>query len=302
MVSEALISYLCYFALIEGLEQHIKDWCMVSLSEDDVPGNLTDQQASVWRGLIFRKLVWGKLNLCIPSADNAIGAFFDVLDRKDAMKAEAGIQPGYNKNTTSVSPGYSLLSAWPASIHLRTALCSGGFDRTSDKLFERFQRFDARSSKGQASPAHDMDQAILAMYHPSRPNIQPFMRRLRAILPDTDKTVVPVVLNEVLRGRYGRFLLNQCMRAHRLASKHGQQTDARFIEHKFNKHIHDWTGGPPPKQWGARMDAAEQLTPVSHGAHTISGAKNQVRTTPGKGDVSSNRGFRRLQLDRLPSK
>ncbi|KAI5358518.1 hypothetical protein Slin14017_G108010 [Septoria linicola] len=241
--------YLCQFTILEGLEQQIQDWCLISVARSDFPDDVDAQQEGA------------HLTLHASKADRAVECYFNTMTKKDALKAAAGIR-GYTTPGSHASrsvTGYATLGMWSAHVILRRAFESGAFPETSAQDLERFQRFDAKFQSKREDSAQ-LNRATLALWHPVQPDHRPLLTLLRSILPGQDVNKEKAVLSQLVKGKFGSALLRHFKRAHQIVLQHGIKSDVDFLEDEFGEDVADRT---------RKLQSRWRMDSTSHDALTV---------------------------------
>lgn len=106
--------------------------------------------------------------------------------------------------------------------------------------------------------------AAQRLWHPTQPGMGSFLILLRTIAKEGHPTRV---LDEIVKGAYGRNMINQCKRAHHLATTQGQVADASLIQQLCSKYQINWEYRQPSLSW-------------SRSPHEVDGSNSTVDRLP----------------------
>jgi hypothetical protein len=246
----ASLEHLCYFALLEGMEADIVQWCLMSVPATHLPSGWYGAEHDRWRGSLLRALLRAHVALGAGSADAAIRCLFHVLELKDGMKRQqVGADFVRPDGDRDCSLGGWMISLKPATLELHAALTQGRCPQTSALSFQNFaawhRGFTHRTNNQRLAGAASLqlDVATLQMYHPTDPNEHEFVSLLRKILGDGTRGTQQAI-DDLLSDGDGTFLLPQVQRAHLVATLQGRERNVAFLERHFSDRVDGWTWRP----------------------------------------------------------
>ncbi|KAK5679261.1 hypothetical protein LTS10_008076 [Elasticomyces elasticus] len=133
--------WLCFLAVVEGLDDLVLTWVKTELPKALAVRTKREVENSLWRNMLFRNLIDATLsNIANQKADKALAIFFDMAEARSALFAEVPPARGMvpferssprqeymDKDTMEKlgMPSWARISLWPAACAITAKLTRG---------------------------------------------------------------------------------------------------------------------------------------------------------------------------------
>ncbi|KAK3635447.1 hypothetical protein LTR56_014731 [Elasticomyces elasticus] len=230
----AISKWICYLAVLEGLDDIIIDWIKEDLPEQAKATAQDGVELAYWRNGLLRMLVEATLNNTTnQSGDAALRVYFRILDdRKNLFDPESQDyvrrHGQYQKRWEDLNlPEWTKISTWPAACVLISHLGRGAFPKTSAGLYNRFTKHILKHPFKGTPAQHELSIARLSLKHPTKPDAylacEFFGARLRDKSIEDIKSRLPRVKNTLdMWGAVMREIIT-------LAKQNGQYGDVEWL-------------------------------------------------------------------------
>lgn len=216
--------YLCYFAILEGLEDYIFEWVTANVSGAKAPRS-TQPGRYVWRGILLRSFLMAKLyHDPTNDASSAMMYFFKAAEfREDYASAR------HNREPAALNAAQ--LSLIPAYLAIQRAITSGPSHIRDRSLFDDFLKFQETfpvMRKGDRA----FDRARSLLYYPERPIETDAVKILRKF-KRFGNSIPKSVLSTQGALSFNTFL----QRTVDVANSNGNAVDASWVLENFKERL-----------------------------------------------------------------
>ncbi|KAK4892935.1 hypothetical protein LTR27_008663 [Elasticomyces elasticus] len=218
--------WLCFLAVVEGLDDLVLTWVKTELPKALAVRTKREVENSLWRNMLFRNLIDATLsNIANQKADKALAIFFDMAEARSALLAEVPPARGMvpferssprqeymDKDTMEKlgMPSWARISLWPAACAITAKLTRGEFPRTTPTMFDRYLGYMIRYPHKGSPSQQEFTIARLYLEHPERPSAHDlynfFRKRLHGRSDEEIQASLP--RDEAGRSIWGQTLRN----------------------------------------------------------------------------------------------